>query len=514
MAVVTRYIDNRLTTGANDGTSPANAFRSIEDCRAAIAGQTIDHVVFVAGSGPYREAFGSRTTRYKTDLSFASADRSMNSVSTDLTTFGFAAGDIVQVFGSPLNSRQFQILTVATNKIVFISTNAVTTEAAGAKVMVTTLNNGSNHAALDPAVNGTASRPLRYQLNGCEIDCGRTLDAANGYTWTASTGKSGEWYVRRSDGSNPSLVQPFCGTIDGVFVDDSADLDPDMGTVGSLTTTSPMGWGDNDSIGYSTVYVKSPVDPGTRTIRVGQVAAGVSTNWQYLSFEDGVFTMGTRDSGSNVRKGVAIANNSTTTWWVKRCIFKYQSSHAVECAAAGTTHVESCLSYFSGHRGYYLGVDSTLRVYNCVDYGSHLFCLVASGLSSAGSVTIRNCISAYNEAGAIAKNSAAVVLTESHNIWWPRFGASGAALGYVQTANWTTTDATDYPPSAATTISTQAANLAAGAVDPLLHAASGTAGPNTGLKSPRTYPSSKLVFFTRDAAGRRFTTGSRGAFAL
>ena len=516
-AEVVRYVDNRVTGGNNSGTSEANAFRSIEDMRAAIAGQTIDRVVFVVGSGPYREAFGSRTTRYKTDLSFAAADKSLNSTVTDLTTFGFQVGDIVHIYGSPANSRQFTISTIAASKIVFIASNIVTTEAAGAKVMITTISAGSRIAALDPGVNGTASRPLRFQFNGVEIDCGRTLNEANGYTWTASTGKAGEWYVKRSDGSNPSLVQPFCGTMDGIFINDSADLDPDMGTVGSLSTTAPMGWGDNDSLGYSTVYVKSDTNPNDRTIRVGQIAAGVNTNWQYLSFEDGIFTMGTRDVGNNVARGVAISNGSTTQWWIKRCLFKYQSSHAVENSATGITDVYSCLSYFSGHRGYALTVDSTLRVYNCVDYGAHIFALIGSSVTGSGSLTIRNCISAYNEAGAIDKKSAAAVLTEDHNIWWPRFGASGAALGYVSTANWGTTAASDYPPSAATTISTQSANVAAGGVDPLFMSPSLTSVSAADFKLRSSSVgkwSGQHVMFARDFAGQRFSLSnpSRGIY--
>ena len=179
--------------------------------------------------------------------------------------------------------------------------------------------------------------------------------------------------------------------------------------------------------------------------------------------------------------------------------------------------MQSCLSYFSGHRGYALTVDSTLRVYNCVDYGAHLFALIGSSVTSAGSLTIRNCISAYNEAGAIDKKSATAVLVEDHNIWYPRFGASGATLGYVSTANWTTTHESDYPPSAATTISTQAANLAAGAADPLFVRPSlvsvtaqdfrlkgGSVGVNSG----------KPVFFAHDFARQKFplVNPSRGIY--
>jgi len=97
-------------------------------------------------------------------------------------------------------------------------------------------------------------------------------------------------------------------------------------------------------------------------------------------------------------------------------------------------------------------------------------------------MVIRNCVGVYGEAGAIDKKSAAAALDESHNVWYPRFGAAGAALGYVNTANWPTTHATDYPPSAATTIATVASNVAAGALDPQLTAPSDTAFTTASFK--------------------------------
>ena len=47
-----RYVNNLLTSGANDGTTAADAWRSLEYARAGLAGQTVDMVVFTAGSGP------------------------------------------------------------------------------------------------------------------------------------------------------------------------------------------------------------------------------------------------------------------------------------------------------------------------------------------------------------------------------------------------------------------------------------------------------------------------------
>lgn len=519
MAETVRYINKDLATGSNNGTSSADAYRGVnalERFRAGSGGSTIDRVIF-EGAGTYREMFSTVTTRIKTDISFTASTRTITSASSNFTSLGFQTGDIIRVLGSASNDRQFTVGTVGTTTMTVASTNTMADESAGESINITAVNRGANLAALDPGGSASATRYRRWQLNGSTIDSGITLTEANGYTWTQSAANPAEWYVRRSDGSNPSLVQPFCGVIAGIFINDSADLDPDMGTVGSLTGMAPMGWGDNDSLGYSTVYVLSDINPESLTVRVGQVPAGVSTTWGWHSFEDGIFELGNRNSTSSTGYGVGISNRSATTWYVKRCLFRYQTLHAIDHSNTGTTEAYSNLSYFSGHRHAALNADGALKIYNSVDYGSHLFALITSGVTGAGSLTIRNSISAYNEAGAIAKGSATAVLTEDHNIWWPRFGASGGALGYTQTANWTTTDATDYPPSAATTISTQAANTAAGGADPLFVAPSVFSVSATNFKiqsSSVAKRSGKPIAFVRDYRGRKLslTAPSRGLY--
>lgn len=511
-AEVVRYINRDLTTGNNDGTSAANAFRGVnalERCRAATSGSMVDRFVFEV-DGVYREAFSTVSTRVKTDISFTAATRTITAASSNFTALGFQAGDIIRVLGSMSNDRQFTVETVGTMTLIVSSTNLLTDESAGAGINVTDLSRGANIAALDPGANGSASRPRRWQLNGAEIDAGLTLNGANGYAWTRSAMNPSEWYVRCVDGSNPSLVRVYSGAQDGQFVNDSADLDPDIGTVGSLDAMSPWGWGDNDGLGYSTMYILSDVDPGIRNIRVGQLPHCVGTSWEYHSFEDGVFSLANKYTSTT--SGIGIRNGGANQWWVKRCLVRWCTFNGLQ---GGKLRAEACLTYFTGHRGYAFAGSATMEIYNCVDYGAHLFALLDT--SATGTLIIRNCISAWNEAGVIDKKGTGSTLIEDHNIWYPRFRASGAALGYVSTANWTTTAATDYPPSAATTISTVAANEAAGAVDPLFVSSSINSIQVSDFKvhaNSIARHSGRPVFFMRDFAGRRFSLShpSRGIY--
>ena len=78
----------------------------------------------------------------------------------------------------------------------------------------------------------------------------------NTYRWTVSAAQAGEYRLELAAGGNPSIEQP-----DAVYQTGSA---LGTGTLGSLPI-STWNWGDNDALGYSTVYVRAlgTVDPDT-----------------------------------------------------------------------------------------------------------------------------------------------------------------------------------------------------------------------------------------------------------
>lgn len=97
-----------------------------------------------------------------------------------------------------------------------------------------------------------------YITNGADpiLDYdGTTIAVAGGvslrssaYSWTISTGGgTNTYYVRTSGGTDPGLTQPAGIMLNNVVV---------AGGVETALTPGQWGWGDVDSLGYSTVYVR------------------------------------------------------------------------------------------------------------------------------------------------------------------------------------------------------------------------------------------------------------------
>jgi hypothetical protein len=89
------------------------------------------------------------------------------------------------------------------------------------------------------------------------------------YRWVLSGSGTTEYYCQTAAGGNPSLTEAKCATTDGTF-----NLDTN-GTLGSLTA-GQWDWGDNDALGYSTVYVRldDGADPDTKATGFVQIGNG------------------------------------------------------------------------------------------------------------------------------------------------------------------------------------------------------------------------------------------------
>lgn len=98
-------------------------------------------------------------------------------------------------------------------------------------------------AAFDKRWEGGTSTAYDNYLNWALISVRNSS-----YAWTVSGGGTGEYYLRTAGGSNPG----FGAAPGGVYTNGTLTT---SGTPGSLAADR-WGYGDNDTLGYSTIYIR------------------------------------------------------------------------------------------------------------------------------------------------------------------------------------------------------------------------------------------------------------------
>lgn len=87
------------------------------------------------------------------------------------------------------------------------------------------------------------------------------------YQWTESVATSGEYHLEALGGGNPNLAsEPIAVLQAGTTIA--------AGTVGTLANT--WDWGDNDTLGYSTVYINLTGDVDPDTLSYSGLQASIS----------------------------------------------------------------------------------------------------------------------------------------------------------------------------------------------------------------------------------------------
>jgi len=454
----TYHIDNRLTTGLNNGTSPANAWRSLFAAEIAAGVAAGDVIEVAAGSGPYYEATNTNANLrvHATDISFDAATREIRTAgAVSFSTYN-VANKIVRVQGSGLNDGQYQVASATATAITLVPGTVLQNEAAGPRVRVIdiTASNGSGDRPFvhDPGRNGGVGNPITWNFNDTMISAGWVLTDAR-HQWRRSVANPNEWYVLKATGDRPALNRPESAVVNGQFQCRSAgDFDRNLGTVGALAFDQQVGWGDNDALGFSTVYVRAPGNPQTLgwTVIVGQIHTCFYQVWGYHRFVRCRYAFGNGNADGSTN-GASVQGRGLDLQW-RNCVFMFADGHGFEPVANGPFVLESCVSYWSGHRFINVGnAPCTTTAVGCIDWGSHLFALFGAAATVSTVLNVYSCIGANQEAGAIDKKGASGVLNESHNLWHPRMTAPGGALGYVTPANWPRTSVFDVPSNVLTT---------------------------------------------------------------
>ncbi len=278
------------------------------------------------------------------------------------------------------------------------------------------------------------------------------MDDANGldnatdlaYQWNGPNG-NGEYYLTIGDATTVVPVEVKNAVIDGYYMGSSADDDRtpigrQRGTVGALLD-GQFGWGNTEGLSGDTVYVKFSDAPSNHTIEINRRPRVIDTGFLYNEFNDLVLVGG---------------DSSTTTprdaYVFRRCAFFAPDFNAFEgnAVTAIATKAISCIFVWAGHRAWTSAVSgNALEIYQCTEVYAHL----GGRLGNAGSsLTIRNSISAFGEAGGI-DNSAGGTLDEDYNLWYPFMNANGGALSYPSgNVNWGQTGDSSIPPQALGTI--------------------------------------------------------------
>lgn len=146
------------------------------------------------------------------------------------------------------------------------------------------LNKGDTwREGLVPGQSGTSGNPITitsYGTGDAPIITRGTVLTAAAYKWTASGSGTNEFYLEAAAGGNPSLSEPTTIFLNGVNL--GATNQSSTGwcsacplpnpALGSLTDHT-WGWGDNDSLGYSTVYIRDDTgDPDGSGVSIESIA--------------------------------------------------------------------------------------------------------------------------------------------------------------------------------------------------------------------------------------------------
>lgn len=111
------------------------------------------------------------------------------------------------------------------------------------------------HASQDLYVGGNTIPELVVGNVHRMKEKGREVTLINNVEWKLSAGGTNEWYAVARGDTTPGFTQPvlfYYSTVGG-----GAETSGTIGTVGAIAAQHGLGWGDGDTLGFNTIYVRT-----------------------------------------------------------------------------------------------------------------------------------------------------------------------------------------------------------------------------------------------------------------
>ncbi|MBL4761214.1 MAG: hypothetical protein JKY93_00775 [Gammaproteobacteria bacterium] len=315
------------------------------------------------------------------------------------------------------------------------------------------IGNGGNGLTMKTLVAGAFSNNHVWQqwvdMPTARVMGGILCTNNSDYQWNASASNV-EYYL--SDIGNPSALTGFAntpdsGTLDGYYRSDSVSpnnkaleqiaydvADGAAPVIGSMPDDC-FGWGDNDTLGFDTVYIKTKgikVPSDYELIMSDQITAW-DCNTDYHEIND-----------IQILFGITSALRSSKICEVNRCVIGNAEFRAVEGKDAGCDlTINNCI-LTQGHRAYETTGTATpsVKIYNSVMHNNHLG---VRNDDSLALIDVKNCLSIGGESGFAEMVVSTAGFTESHNYMYPRLNDTTQKIGYINAANWAATADSSIP---------------------------------------------------------------------
>jgi hypothetical protein len=227
---------------------------------------------------------------------------------------------------------------------------------------------------ISPPSSGSAGSPITYLGSGSPVIKGSTDISSASYAWTASGVGTNCYYCRTAALGDPSLDDP---STDLVFLDDVSCAEG--ASVAGLTDHQYF-YGDADSLGYNTIYIRDDSgDPDTTGVLIEASQRGCFYVYQksYLTVDGLEARHGTGTGyvgGFRVTGGVdchhIIFQNCAAHWnnghginvsgnygTIDNCVASYNGAHSISATGAEATHgvgftISNCVTHHARVTGY------------------------------------------------------------------------------------------------------------------------------------------------------------------